>query len=814
MSYEFRLLITHKINTMIKNYFKIAWRNLWKNKTFTALNLSALTVSLAACLMIYFWISYERSYDRFGANANRVFRVALKLEIEKQPVKEFAVTAPPLMPALVKDFPEIESAVRITGDNPLIGYSQQNFFTDRFFYADTTFFKVFGFPLVKGDPNTLLSDINSAVITESIAKKLFGNKEPIGQLITMNDTTPLKISGVAKDLPLNNHFYFDIIVPLKLLETQSGPNSMSGWWNDNYYTYVLLKNAKDAAALDTKIAHIIDKYNGKQNKELGLKGTHYLQRLTDIHLHSDLRTELNPNGNIQSLRILAFIAFFLLLVACINYVNLTTATSFKRSKEIGIKKVTGATVFQLMTQLLTEAVVVSFISITLAIVLAISLMPMFNKLAGTHVNITTQVSLQFALGLLLFSILLGIAAGFFPSFYLSRIKPLITIRKTFLKPGSSFSLRKALVVFQFSITVTLIIATIIAFQQLRYMQTRDLGFTKDQVLNIPLRNQAEVIAKETLKNNFLAISGVSGTTSSSAVPGGRLANITVLPEGVPRERTQTMATLIVDYDFISTYNISIAAGRGFSREYGSDSSAFILNEAAVRELGWGDPQSAIGKGFNWGGGKEGKIIGVVKDFHFNSLQQNVQPMVMHILANWFWYGSISVRVPAADIKTVMQSVATEWNKTLPGHPFDYSFVDDDFNKQYKTEQQLSSLSASFSVLIIFISCLGLFGLTMVAVAQRTKEIGVRKVLGASVSGIAALLSKDFVKLVLIAIGIASPIAWWLMNKWLQDFAYKINVNWWVFVLAGIIALFIALVTVSYQSIKAAIANPVKSLRTE
>jgi len=799
---------------MIRNYFKIAWRNLWKNKTFTALNLSALTISLAACLIIYFWIRYELSYDRSGANADRVFRVALKLELEKQPVKEFAVTAAPLMPALLKDFPEIENAVRFSGDNPLIGYNRQNFFTDRFFYADSTFFEVFGYPLVKGDPNTIFSDINSAVITESIAKKLFSNKEPIGQVITMNDTTLLKISAVAKDLPPNNHFYFDIIVPMKLLERLVGPNGFSNWWNDNYYTYILLRDPKDAAALDTKIAGIIDKYNAKQNKEFGLKGTQYLQPLKSIHLHSDLRGELNPNGNIQSLRILGFIAFFLLLVACINYVNLTTATSFKRSKEIGIKKVSGATVLQLMMQLLTEAIVISFISIALAIVLAISLLPLFNKLADTQVSIATQVSIQFVVGLLLFSVLLGIAAGFFPSFYLSRIKPLITIRKTFLKPGATFSLRKALVVFQFSITVALIIATIIAFQQLRYMQSRDLGFNKDQVLDIPLRNRSEGTAKELLKSNFQTIPGISGTTSSSSVPGGRLSNIVVLPEGVPKERTQTMATLIVDYDFINTYKLNLAAGRGFSKEYGSDSSSFILNEAAVKELGWGEPQNAVGKGFTWDGYKEGKIIGVVKDFHFNSLQQKVQPLVMHILPNWFWYGSISVRIPTPDIKTAIRSLEAEWNKILPGHPFDYSFVDEDYNKQYKTEQQLSSLSAIFSILIVFISCLGLLGLTIVAVSQRTKEIGVRKVLGASVSGIAALLSKDFVKLVLISIVIASPIAWWLMNSWLKDFAYRINIEWWVFVVAGLMALLIALITVSFQSIRAAVANPVKSLRTE
>ncbi len=799
---------------MFKNYFKIAWRSLWKNKTFTALNLGALTVSLAACVVIYFWIDNELSYDTSATNADRVFRVALTIHAENQPDKHYAQTAPPLMPVLLKDFPEIEKAVRIDQAIPLISYNQQHLFAENFFYADAAFFEVFGYPLVKGDPHTVLNNTNAAVITESMAKKIFGTKKPIGQVITMNDTIPLTVSGIAKDLPLNNHFNFDIITSMKVLERQLGPNLMGTWWFDRFHTYILLKNPANAAALNTKIANIIDKYNAKQNKEFGLTGTHFLQPLKSIHLHSDLQDELKPNGDIQSLRILGWIAAFLLLVACINYVNLTTATSFNRAKEIGVKKVAGASFSQLMTQFLIEAVLLSFMATALAVVLAVTVMPLFNQLTDTQINAGAQVSPQFIAAMLFLSILLGIAAGFFPSFYLSRIKPLITIRKTFIKHGTSFSLRKVLVVFQFSVTVALIIATIVAWQQLHYMLTQDLGFNKEQVLNIPLHNRTEKESREVVKKEFTTVAGITSVCASESTPGGNtLAMSMVRPEGVPKDRVQTMGTLVIDFNFIKTYQLKMAAGRAFSREYGSDSSAYILNEAAVKEFGWGKPENAIGKNFYWGN-SEGKIIGVVKDFHFNSLQTTVQPMLMLIRPEWFSYNNISVRIPRQNIKATMQSLEAAWKRVLPNHPFEYSFVDEEYNKQYKTEQQLSSLSVIFSTLIIFISCLGLLGLTMVAVSQCTKEIGVRKVLGASVSNITALLSKDFVKLVLIAVVTASPIAWWLMNKWLQGFAYRTNINWWVFVVAGLLALFIALATISFQSIKAALANPVKSLRTE
>jgi putative ABC transport system permease protein len=388
-------------------------------------------------------------------------------------------------------------------------------------------------------------------------------------------------------------------------------------------------------------------------------------------------------------------------------------------------------------------------------------------------------------------------------------------KNTTEKKGSLFSLRKALVVFQFALSIILIIATIIALQQLQYMQSQNLGFEKEQVVAIPLRDQSETDLQNLLKSEFVKIQGITTASASSSTPGRRLSNIVVLPEGVQQDQLQTMNTLIVDYDFINTYKLNLVAGRGFSKDFGSDSSAFVLNETAVRELGWGNPEKAIGKKFDWGLGKQGVITGVVKDFHFKALNEKIIPLVMHILpVTSGWYGFISVRVNTQDMQEAIQSLKVAWIKLMPGHPFDYFFVDEDYNKQYQGEQQLSSLSLIFSVLVIFISCLGLFGLVMVSVSQRIKEIGVRKVLGASVTGIASLLSKDFLRLVGIAILIASPIAWWLMNKWLEAFAYRIHIGWWVFPIAGIAALLIALLTVSFQAIRAALANPVKSLRTE
>ena len=782
-----------------------------RNKTFTLLNLGGLTISLAACLIIFFWASEELNYDKSANNADRVFRVGLTLQVANQPDKQFAVTSPLLAPVLVKDFPEIEKVVRIAPATILVGYNKEQFFNDKFLYADADFFSVFGYPLLKGDQQTVLNGTNSAVVSESLAKKLFGGIDnAIGKTITSNDTILLTVTGVAKDIPANNHFHFDIVAPITLL----GANALDGWWNDSYYTYVLVKDPKSYTSLDSKITTIMDKYNGEQNKKIGLRGLHFLQPITDIHLHSKLRSELRPNGSITSLRIFIGIAIFLLLIACVNYVNLSTATSFKRAKEIGMRKVAGAALSQLVAQFLSESVLIALIALILAVGLAQLSLPFFNTIAGTEISLIDHLSLPAIALLIGFTILLGIIAGGYPALYLSRVRPVRALKKISGKQSGSLSLRKTLVVFQFSLSIILIIATIIALQQLNYMQSQNLGFSKEQVVAITLRTQEESNAKEIIKKEFEKNSGITLTTASSSTPGRRLSNITVLPEGISPEHIQTMNTLVVDHDFIKAYELKMAAGRGFSKDF-NDSSAFVLNETAVKELGWGKAENAIGKGFEWGLGKKGKIIGVVKDFHFNSLHQKVLPVVMHIMpVASGWYGFLSARVNTNDMQKSIESLKTTWAKVFPAHQPEYFFVDEDYKKQYKSEQRLSSLSIIFSILTIFISCLGLLGLVMVAVSQRIKEIGVRKVLGASVSNVVGLLSKDFLKLVLLAGIIAFPIAWFSMNKWLQDFAYRINIGWWVFVFAAILALVIAFITVSFQAVRAANTNPVKNLRTE
>ena len=798
---------------MIQNYFKIALRNLLKNKTFTWLNLGGLSISLAACLIIYFWVEDEMGYDRFGANADRVFRVGLILDVENQPTKQFALTAPPLAAALQKDYPEIEKVVRIMSNTPLIKVKNETFNTNKFFFADPSFFEVFGYPLLKGDPSTVLTGTNSAVISESIAKKYFGNEDPLGKTIFCNDTIPLIIKGISKDIPATNHFQFEVLCSMAVNDRATPPAVLANWWNDSYYTYLLLKDPSQAEALNKKIAGIIDVYNGEQNKAFGLKGTHFLQPIKDIHLHSKLRGELTPAGDMRSVRIFVGIGIFLLIVACINYVNLTTATSFRRAKEVGMRKVSGATLVQLMGQFLTESIILAFVSLVIAMGLAALAIPFFNKLAGTTISFALTLTSTMVLQVFAVVLLLGLLAGLYPALYLSQLKPIAILRKMGSKAGTVFSLRKVLVVFQFSLTIILIIATIVALLQLRFMQTRELGFTREAVIGIPLINQTAADARELLKSEFQKNSDVIVAAASSGTPGQGLSNIAVLPEGVPQGKSQTMGTLVIDKDFVETYQLKIIAGRGFSREF-NDSLSFILNETAVRELGWGEPQKAIGKSFDWGTGKVGKVIGVVRDFHFNSLQQKVQPLVMHIMQNWFWYSGLSVRISTQDPKAAIDKLNKIWKSVLPAHPFDYYFVDEDYDKQYRKEQLLSRLSLIFSGLIIFISSIGLLGLVMVAVSQRTKEIGIRKVLGASVSGLTVLLSRDFLKLVAIAMIIAFPVSWWMMKEWLNDFAYKMNLGWWIFLLAGLLALLIAWITVSIQTIKAAIANPVKSLRSE
>jgi putative ABC transport system permease protein len=797
---------------MLKNYIRIAFRNARKNAGFTLLNLGGLTISLTACLMIFFWVSQEFSYDTAAANANRVCRVSLTLQSKGQPDKDFAATAGPLAPVLVKDFPEIEKAVRFESYSTNIGYNDRHYFTNELYFADSTFLDVFGYPMLKGDPHTALNGTNSIVITESTAHKYFGSADPIGKLVTCDDSIILKVTGVMKDLPPTTHMNVQALVSFNVL-LDNHMDNITEWWDDDYYTYILLKDPKSEKAVDQKIRHIMDTYNAKENKAMGINGLHFLQPLRDLHLRSNINDEINPPGSITALRIFIGIAIFLLLVACINYINLTTATSAKRAKEIGIRKVAGAQRWQLIGQFLSESIGITLLALALSIGLATTLLPLFNQLAGTRISAETYLSWRIGTRILGFILLLGTAAGLYPAIYLSGVK-LVSVFKIGKGRGGGLSLRKVLVVFQFTLSTILIVATIVCWQQLHFMQTRDLGFDQQQVVAIPLRTVKQTRLSQTLKQEMAKNPMLIDVATSSSIPGRQLNNIVTLPEGVPIDRQQSMFTLVADFDFFNTYKLKMASGRAFRKNMPTDSSAFVLNEAAVKEIGW-TAQNALGKGFEWGLGKKGTVIGVVKDFHYKSLQEKIAPMVIHILPiNRDWYHFLSIRINTGDNKAALQAMQDAWKKILPGDDFDYRFVNEAYNKQYETQQRLGNLSVLFSMLTIFISCLGLFGLVMVAVAQRTKEIGVRKVLGASATGIATLLSTDFLRLIAVAIGIAIPVSGWGMSQWLNDFPYRISIQWWVFAIAALGLIAIALATISAQAIKAALANPVKSLRSE
>ncbi|HXB96127.1 MAG TPA: ABC transporter permease [Puia sp.] len=799
---------------MLKNYLTIAWRNLWKNPTFTLLNLGGLTISLTACLLIFFWVMRELSFDTAGSHADRVYRVGLTLQVKAQPDKSFAETAGPLAPVLVKDFPQIEKAVRMAGYNARIGYRGEHFFAQHFFFADSSFFDVFGYRLVEGDPHTALNGSNSVVITEGLARKYFGNEDPIGKLITCSDSILLKVTGVSKELPATQHFVFDMICSMRVLE-HAHLDDLTAWWDDDYYTYIRLKNAADAPAVNAGITHIMDRYNGDDNKAGGMDGLHFLQPLKSIHLHSNFMDELSSNGSISALRIFIAVAVFLLVVAGINYVNLTTATSFRRAREIGIRKVAGAEQRQLVVQFLSESILITLIAGVAAFGLMALCLPLFNRLAATDIGVSDYFSWQPCAVLVVFLFVLGVVAGIFPAFYLSSAGIVKVMKKGFEKKGSLLPMREVLVVFQFTLAILLIVSTIVMGKQLRYMQTLDVGFDREQVVAIPLPTTAEALLKDRIKTELQRDPSVLAVAASSTIPGRQFGNIVTLPEGVPGNQMMTMNTLVVDIDFIQAYKMNMAAGRSFSASFPTDSGAFLLNETAVREIGWGRPENAIGKGIDWGLGKKGKIIGVVKDFHFTSLRQKTAPVIMHIMpAGSGWYGFLSVRIDARNAKQAIAGMKNVWKRLLPGDAFGYFFVNETYNKLYETEQRLGSLSLLFSLLTIFISSLGLFGLVMVAVSRRVKEIGVRKVLGASVTGITALLSRDFLRLVVIANFVALPLSWWLMHQWLGDFAYRIGLSWWMFALAAVLVILIALVTVSFQTVRAAMANPVRSLRSE
>ena len=811
---------------MIQNYFKMAWRNLMKHKFISFINLFGLTMGLTCCLLITIYILHETSYDKYNANANRIYRVTRTFNNRDGAVTlKLGTVAPPFGPLLQNYFPDIQKVTRFlpNGKTP-IKYGENIFSETQVFCVDENVFDVFTVNTVKGNPKKALNDPFTVMLSEEIAKKYFGNEDPMNKVIRMNNKFDLKVTGVYKSFPSNAHIHPELMVSFNTLKDTAvygARNLETNFGNNSFFTYLLLPENYPAKNMEAQFPAFLDRdvhfpgapatFKPSTVTKLGL------QKLTDIHLRSHLDFEAEENGDISRVYIFSAIALIILLIACINYMNLSTARSTLRAKEIGIRKVAGANKPELIAQFLSESVMIAWISMGLAILATWLIIPSLNKLSGLQLSANLLFEWKWILPVLLVPFVVGIVSGIYPALFMSSFQPVKTLKGLFRVGGRSISFRKVLVVSQFGISIVLIITTAIVFQQLRYMQQAKLGYNKDHVAVLPyyFTNESQYDA---FRNELLSNASIKNLARSSRIPTGRLLdsqNASSESGDSLQPVTTELKYLATDHDFIPAYDIQMAAGRSFSRSFTTDTTAFVMNEATVRTLGWKSNEAAIGKNFMYGGVK-GKVIGVVKDFHFESMHQRIVPIVMTLPKSnqATFYNVLSVKIGGSNLGAALGAIETIWKKYLPEMPFESNFLDDNFNKLYQSEERQGSLFTIFACIAIFIACLGLLGLSSFAITQRIKEIGIRKVLGASAGTIVVLLSKDFLKLVLIAAVIAFPIAWYAMHEWLADFAYRITISWWIFIVAGFIAACIALITVSTMAIKAALSNPVKSLRTE
>ncbi|HEY4148722.1 MAG TPA: ABC transporter permease [Chitinophagaceae bacterium] len=808
---------------MLKNYLKVALRNLWKNKGYSAINIFGLAIGLATCLLILLYVWDELSYDRYNEKADRIYRVDGDISFGGNHFI-LAVAPDPMGPTLKKDYPQVEQYVRFRQRGSLlIQKGDENVQEGNFVYADSTLFDVFTLPMISGNPRTALVEPKSIVLTEKAALKYFNSTDVAGKNLLINHTDNYKVTGVIKNIPGRSHFSFDFYISMATLD-ESRENV---WISNNFNTYIVLKKGADPKALEAQFGSLMNKYMGPQVQQImsismeqftkaGNWDTYTLMPLKQIHLHSNKTSELGPNGSVQYVYIFSAIAVFILLIACINFMNLSTARSSNRAKEVGIRKVLGTMRGALIGQFLTESMLISFIGLILALGIAGLLLPYFNQLSGKQLILRLFTTPWLLPALLLLVAVVGLLAGSYPAFFLSAFQPIAVLKGGASKGFKGGWLRSSLVVFQFTISICLIIATAVIYRQLNYIQHQNLGFDREQVLIIKnteaLKDQATAF-----KNELLRLPGAKNATMTGYLPTAYWRNDAPLFTEATPDPKKAVTTQIwqVDENYIPTLGMQMASGRNFSREYPTDSSGIVINEVAAKMLGSKDllnknlymmtdfAHKANLTAFH--------IIGVVKNFNFNSLREQVTPLVFLWRQN---RGSIAIRISTTDIPGVVAQVEKTWQSMSTGQAFSYSFMNDDFNRIYDSERHIGRIVISFSAFAIFIACLGLFGLVTYAAEQRTREIGVRKVLGASVSNIVGMLSKDFLKLVLLAALIAFPFAWWAMNKWLQDFAYRITISWWIFFSAGLLAIVIALATICFQAIKAALMNPVKSLRTE
>jgi putative ABC transport system permease protein len=802
---------------MIRNYLKQTWRSLVKNKTYSVLNIVGLSVGLTCFALIALWVNDELSYDKFNINYDRIVRLT-GIEKRHSGITESAVSSAPMAKALRDDYPEIENTVRFDMHEELVMHNSQQILQPGILLTDPSFFDIFSYKLITGDIHSTLNEPYSIILTQSTAKKYFGDADPIGKslVIYMNDSSgrgaAYTVTGTMPDPPNNAHFTFSMLASFKTAEV-ANPDilTVDGWGDASFYTYLLLKKGVDHKALSSKISQFYGKYIGDRFDTWRPIYFYKLQPLSDTHLRSNLQYEIAATGNAKQVYIFSTIAIFILLLAAINYTNLATARSVNRAKEVGIKKVVGAGKRQLLLQYLFESVFTAIIALALSLVLSVLLQPFFYNLTGKDLSLFSfPWLLAFLVGVTVF---LGFISGIYPAIILSGFKPIGILKGAFKSSSRGIVLRKALVVSQFVITIILVTGIIIINSQMSYIKHKDLGYDKDGLVFLRVHGNTDVInGYNAFKNEVLSNPLVSGATVSNTLLGslGSGGSETVDANGNPLQ--VNTSRLRVDADYLNVHGIKLIAGGNFGIHAGTDSiRSVILNENAIKQFGWKDPETAIGKSFKMGG-QPGKVIGVVKDFHFSTLQHLISPLV--IFPSQDRFSRITLKVDVSKLPQTTAWLTKTWKRNFPSALLDYSFSENVFEEQYREEEKFSTIFLYFSILSLLIACLGLYGLISYTTTQKTKEIGIRKVLGATPNGIAAMLSAGFLKLVLFACVIAMPVAWYIMNRWLEDFAYRTTISWWMFTDAALLVLLIALITVSFEAIKAAIANPVKSLRTE
>ncbi|WP_242917183.1 ABC transporter permease [Pontibacter liquoris] len=808
---------------MLRNYFKTAYRNLIRHKGFTIINIAGLALGLTACLLIGLFVYDELQYDKFLPEGEQVYRIYD--EVSSPDGDETVLpTPPPFATTLDENFPEVEQTVRILmqpfdGQN-LVEWGEKRTYEQGEFIADPGFFKIFPLSFKYGSPEKALDDPSSIVVSDKFAQKVFGNIDPVGQKLTVNKQ-PFLVRGVFESNP---KFHMPVNFVLSLKAAEFPPERMKSWGWQQFFTYVKLREGADPSLTQAKFRDIVKKQVDPSTNE-PYKYKPYFQPLSKVYLYSaSFKYNLFLKGNITYVKALSIIAIFILLIACFNFVNLATAKSMQRAKEVGVRKAIGASRSQLMQQFLAETLLLTLISVIFAAALTSLVLPSLNAFTGKEMSFNIFSNPQLLLLLLGLTLVVGMLAGFYPALVLSGFNPVRVLKGAVVSDsriGKVQWLRHGLIVVQFAVSIFLIISAVIVFRQVSYLHNKDLGFNRDQIMFFQMRGDNMFESYETFKQELKKLPGVANVSMGYGFPGDATAGDGI---NVPRNGEQVrhhVTQLMIDYDYLKTLNVKLVAGRPFSKEYKTDTDhAFMLNETAVRELGYGSPEKALGQPLSWNVWsdtnpdtlKEGKIIGVVRDFHYKSLYDKMEPTVLQIFPPAYW--KVAVKMKAGNIPHTIDQVTKVWNKYAPDYPIEYIFMDDNFQKMYKAEDKLKSLLWIFTGVAIFVACLGLFGLAAYAAERRKKEIGIRKVLGADTSAIVALLSKEFLKLVLVAALIAFPLAWYAMSVWLQDFAYRISIPLWAFVTAGLVAAIVAFLTISYQAFKAATADPVLNLRTE